>query len=631
MISLADLDAILAELPQLRAGVIGDFALDLYYDYRDDTGKLSVETGLPVYHGDSLRTAPGGAGGVAANLTALGVGRVAVFGVTGDDLYGRELRHRLGQAGVDTAGLVQQDADWITQTYVKPMRGHVEQNRLDFGETNRCSPASRAALLAGLEAALGELDLLIVNQQFHHPLLDPETLAGLNAVLAKRPGLRVYCDCRDLPQAVPGAVVKMNDEEATRLLARPTIDAASDAACRAATIAVAQQLGTTVVMTRGPYGLVAAGPSLPEPAAVPGLQLTGELDTVGAGDAAMAGLAAVAATGAPWSSVLAVANLAAGVTVQKLGEAGTASAADVRELNATAAYTCHPDIAANRRLARYLPSADIEVVTDRRPRQLRHVILDHDGTISTIREGWEEVMHDVALQFIAGDRLATLDVATHDRLAATVQQLIEQTTGVQTIRQMIALTDLIRREGLVPVAEIRSPAAYKAAYLDALMETVRQRLDALAAGHRQTADFTVKGAVDLLRELQRRGLTVYLASGTDEADVRHEAEVLGYADVFTGGIHGSIGNELGDAKAKVVRRILADTGSDGSDLLIIGDGPVEIREGRRAGATCIAVASDEVRRYGWNWRKRRRLIAAGADIVLPDFSQLPALLTHLDG
>jgi hypothetical protein len=33
------------------------------------------------------------------------------------------------------------------------------------------------------------------------------------------------------------------------------------------------------------------------------------------------------------------------------------------------------------------------------------------------------------------------------------------------------------------------------------------------------------------------------------------------------------------------------------------------------------VASDEVRRWGWNMRKRRRLIEAGAAVLVPDFRE----------
>jgi hypothetical protein len=114
---------------------------------------------------------------------------------------------------------------------------------------------------------------------------------------------------------------------------------------------------------------------------------------------------------------------------------------------------------------------------------------------------------------------------------------------------------------------------------------------------------------------------LYLASGTDEKDVRREAECLGYADVFDGGIYGSIGDVARDAKKVVIERILNDVNGAIDQLVTFGDGPVEIRETKRHGAVAIGVASDELRRFGTNRDKRRRLVRAGADAIVPDFSQ----------
>lgn len=78
-------------------------------------------------------------------------------------------------------------------------------------------------------------------------------------------------------------------------------------------------------------------------------------------------------------------------------------------------------------------------------------------------------------------------------------------------------------------------------------------------------------------------------------------------------------------------RIMTDIGaSNVGTLAAFGDGPVEIRESRKHGGLAVGIASDEVRRFGINTSKRRRLIRAGADLVIPDFSQQNALL-HLLG
>ena len=64
-------------------------------------------------------------------------------------------------------------------------------------------------------------------------------------------------------------------------------------------------------------------------------------------------------------------------------------------------------------------------------------------------------------------------------------------------------------------------------------------------------------------------------------------------------------------------------------IVTFGDGPVEIKEACKAGSLSIGVASNEEKRYGLNEVKRKRLILAGADIIIPDFSQMNQLLRIL--
>jgi hypothetical protein len=79
----------------------------------------------------------------------------------------------------------------------------------------------------------------------------------------------------------------------------------------------------------------------------------------------------------------------------------------------------------------------------------------------------------------------------------------------------------------------------------------------------------------------------------------------------------------------VLERIIRENNLQGYEFATFGDGPVEMRETQRRGGMCVGVASDEVRRFGWNLAKRKRLIRAGVKVLVPDFSQLPALLKIL--
>jgi len=290
------------------------------------------------------------------------------------------------------------------------------------------------------------------------------------------------------------------------------------------------------------------------------------------------------------------------------------------------------ELAEDPRKAKYIEGSEIEIVEELPSNlDIQNVILDHDGTISTLREGWEIVMHQVMMEVICGSKLEELSTEEYNRISQKCEKFIDDTTGIQTIVQMQGLRELVLEEGLVPKEEVKTAADYKAIYLDRLMVSVNDRIKRFERGERNIYDFTIQGAMELLKALRDMGLTLYLASGTDEENVVIEANALGYGDMFNGGIRGSKGNEIGDAKKIVIDRIIEEGKCIGNNLMVIGDGPVEIIEGRKVGAFCIGVASDEIRRHGINYSKRTRLIKAGAHIVIPDFSQLPILMKTIFG
>jgi len=201
---------------------------------------------------------------------------------------------------------------------------------------------------------------------------------------------------------------------------------------------------------------------------------------------------------------------------------------------------------------------------------------------------------------------------------------------VQTLVQMQALVEMAREFGCVPEGDILDEFGYKEIYNQALMRMVKKRLAKFQRGELAVEDLTVKNAVTFLMALHKAGVQLYLASGTDEEDVIAEATALGYAGIFTGGIYGAVGDVTKEAKRMVVERILNTIGPGGaSGLVAVGDGPVEIRETHKRGGFTVGVASDEVRRFGGNPAKRARLIRAGADVIVPDFSQGRVLLELL--
>ena len=197
--------------------------------------------------------------------------------------------------------------------------------------------------------------------------------------------------------------------------------------------------------------------------------------------------------------------------------------------------------------------------------------------------------------------------------------------GRQTIYQMIQLADEVRKRGGTPL----EPLAYKHRYHDLLMERIHGRLGDLESGAATAEYWAVPGSHAMLDELRRRGLALYLASGTDEKYVKHEAKLLGLTEYFGQHIYGAQDDYQNFSKKMVIDRILKENDLHGPELLGFGDGYVEIEEVKGVGGVAVAVASDEEKRQGVNAWKRERLMRAGADVVIPEYRRHAKLLEFL--
>lgn len=271
---------------------------------------------------------------------------------------------------------------------------------------------------------------------------------------------------------------------------------------------------------------------------------------------------------------------------------------------------------------RYLPGTQIEIVNDAPLGRIKHVLFDFDGTISLLREGWQRIMGPVCTEMICGDTPITPEIE-HE-----VNEMIEETTGINTILQMERLVEMVRVHGLVPEERILDAHGYKQIYNDRLMAPVRERIARLQRGELTLDQIRVRGAVDFLELLKKQGVTLYVFSGTDRDDVRNEAHVV-QVDQYFVEIWGALRTYEESSKEKIIRELIAQHGLSGPEVLAIGDGPVELRNVKEYGGIALGVASDEVRGHGWNEKKRERLLRAGADILVPDFGEAAALAAFL--
>lgn len=249
------------------------------------------------------------------------------------------------------------------------------------------------------------------------------------------------------------------------------------------------------------------------------------------------------------------------------------------------------------------------------------MLFDFDGTLSLVRRNWQATMIPMMVEVLA----ATGTSETPEQLHAHVEEFVMRLNGKQTIYQMIQLADEVRARGGEPLEALQ----YKHRYHDLLWDQIRHRIDALRDGSLSTDEATVPGSHRLLEELTRRGLTLYLASGTDLKYVQDEARLLGVDRYFGEHIYAALDNYEHFSKQKIIEQIINEAGVPGHQLLGFGDGFVEIEEVRRAGGVAVGVASEEETRQGVNPWKRDRLIRAGADVIVGDYRQLDELFDVL--
>lgn len=268
------------------------------------------------------------------------------------------------------------------------------------------------------------------------------------------------------------------------------------------------------------------------------------------------------------------------------------------------------------------PESPIEVLRPDFPRgEFRAVLFDFDGTLSLIRRNWQAVMIPMMV-----DELSAAGAAEpREQLAAHVEEFVMRLNGRQTIYQMIQLADEVRARGGRPL----DPLDYKRRYHDLLWEQVSGRVSGLKEGNLHPLDLTVPESHRFLEALVGRGLTLYLASGTDLAYVRDELACLGLDHFFGPRVYGALDNYQDFSKGLIVRQIVEENQLSGHQLLGFGDGFVEIEEVRRAGGVAVGVASEEESRQGVNEWKRQRLVRAGADIIIGDYRRQEELLDLL--
>ena len=623
----------LKKIENVNIAVYGDFCLDAYWVLDPRGGEVSVETGLQSQGVGKHYYTLGGASNIVANLATLKPASIKAIGVVGDDIFGRELVSQLKALGVDTDSMIIQKENFDTVTFAKRYLDGEEQPRVDFGFFNARSTDTDTAVINNLRVAIADCDAVIFNQQVPGSISD-EFVARANELFDEFDDKIILLDTRHYGDRFRNVYRKVNDIEATRLSGADADlnDIITFNDVKAYAEVLYGKSHKPVFVTRGGRGILTVDSD--QTCQVPGIQLLGKLDTVGAGDTATSAVGLCLGAGVKPADAAKFANFASAVTVQKLFQTGTASGEEILDISKDADYIYQPELAGDIRQASYMEGTEIELCTEIEKvntSRIKHAVFDHDGTISILRQGWEAIMEPMMIRAVLGDKYETADETLYHKVRNRMLDYIDKSTGIQTIVQMEALVEMVAEFGIVAKEQILDKFGYKEIYNTTLTQMVATRIEKFSNGQLNESDYTIKGAIGFLKTLRDRGVTLYLASGTDRNDVISEAEVLGYAGIFDGGIYGSVGDISKYSKKMVIEKIMTENHLAGSELAVFGDGPVEIRECRKRQGIAVGLASDEIRRHGLNEGKRSRLVKAGAQIIIPDFSQSNKLVELLLG
>lgn len=323
------LEKILARIPELRVGLLGDGCADIYWEADMRKSELSREVPhypLPVVR---ERFSLGAGANVAANLAALGPKNLSFVTACGTDWRGGIFRSLLEQAGIPAEHVVS-SGKIVTPAYCKPIRCGIsdvryEDPRIDFANLEPLPKETEKRVLEELDRVAAQADLLVVCDQFRFGCVTPAVAAHICELGRSLP---VIVDSRDHIARFRSVTVKPNEVELARCLGIPALDPKDLGGIAAAVSALSERTGRPAVVTLGSEG--ACWSDGTRFVHSPAYSVAPPIDFVGAGDTFLAALALASAQGCAPEEALQFGALASSVTIRKIGMTGTASPDELR-------------------------------------------------------------------------------------------------------------------------------------------------------------------------------------------------------------------------------------------------------------------------------------------------------------
>lgn len=308
------MNTVIPAFQSARILIIGDVMLDRYW--YGDTTRISPEAPVPVVHIKQQAERPGGAGNVALNIRAVG-GQVTLISVTGTDSAAASILTQLTATGIHCAFI--QLAETPTVTKLRVLSRHQQLIRLDF-EDNLVQFDTQLVPMQ-MQRYLDNADVVILSDYNKGALSNPAVLIQMakaaNKLILVDPKGRDFTKYRGATLITPNLAefeaVVGTCSSLTQLVAKGE--------------ALREQLNLqALLITRSQEGMTLLRSGYP-PLHLPA-HAREVFDVTGAGDTVIGILAAGLAVNQDWVSATALANLAAGLVVTKLG-AATVSIAEL--------------------------------------------------------------------------------------------------------------------------------------------------------------------------------------------------------------------------------------------------------------------------------------------------------------
>ncbi|MBT8066826.1 MAG: bifunctional D-glycero-beta-D-manno-heptose-7-phosphate kinase/D-glycero-beta-D-manno-heptose 1-phosphate adenylyltransferase HldE [Gammaproteobacteria bacterium] len=286
--------------------VAGDVMLDRYLF--GATGRISPEAPVPVVHVNQTDDRPGGAANVAVNLASLGA-TTRLLGLVGEDAAAESLQSILTGLGIDCAFTRTKDRPTITKTRVQS-RG---QQLIRLDEENAAflaGDAMRSALSKSIEGA----GAVVLSDYGKGALSDVTALIGV----CRAAGIPVLVDPKgtDFTKYRGASLITPNQSEFEAVAG---VCANEDDLVKRARQMIDELELSALLITRSEKGMLLLE-SGGEPLFL-STQAREVYDVTGAGDTVIATLAGALASGQDLAAAAALANLAAGLVVRKIGVA----------------------------------------------------------------------------------------------------------------------------------------------------------------------------------------------------------------------------------------------------------------------------------------------------------------------